>query len=168
MKPFCAYALLLLLLVAGVATAEERLPEDWELTIWQLSRHLDDAPEGRSFVEVNPGIGIRKYISKKECWEIFGDANYIVKNSTGGKATLIGLGGQCSVLSTGYTELLLGGVAGVTRYENAWEQKTYVTPGAYPFVGVRHKDLTLTMGYIPSIKSKSVYETLFVYANIRF
>src|SRR3989344_2613990 len=158
------------LLAVEIATAEERLLGDWEITIWQLSKHLESPPEGRFFNEVNPGIGVRKYLAKKDGVEVFADANYISKNSTGGKAILAGIGGQYPVLSKGHTDLLIGGVAGVMQYENSWEQKMYVAPGAYPFVAPRYKDVTVTVGYVPhvSIKNKSAYEALFMYVGVRF
>ena len=172
MRSFCVIAVTLLqLLAVGIATADERLSGNWEVTVWQLSKHLESSPEGRFFNEVNPGVGIRKYFATtKSGVEVFADANYISKNSTGGKTILAGVGGQHPVLSKGHTDLLIGGVAGVMQYENSWEQKKYVSPGAYPFVGLRYKDVTVTMGYIPhvSIKNKSTYEALFVYASVKF
>lgn len=153
--------------MAGTAVAEEK---NWELVMWQGSKHFDAPPEGRSFNELNPGIGLRKYLTGAKGVEIFVDANYISKNSTGGEAVLAGIGGQCPIVSMGHADLLVGAAIGVMQYKNAWEHETYVTPGAYPFVGVRYKDVTLTVGYIPEVSTKntSTYEAVFAYAGIRF
>lgn len=171
MKRFCVVVLSFLFATfATGAAAEGRSSGDFELTVWGLSKHLENPPSSRSFVEVNPGIGMREYITKRGCWEIFADANYISKNSTGGTAILAGVGGQCPVASAGRTEFLVGGVVGMARYENMWQGETSIIPGAYPFIGVRRKDITLTVGYIPHTQSgeKIAYETLFAYASIKF
>ena len=154
-----------------VVACDGRVPGDWEVTVWELSKHLERPPEGHVFVEVNPGVGLRRYFSRANCWEIFADANYISKNSTGGTAALVGVGAQRPFASIGEkTELLVGGVAGMTRYDNRWEKKVWFFPGAYPYIGVRHRDVSVVVGYIPhiSMKGEPVYETLFLYAGIKF
>lgn len=170
MKSICTAILLQFVFPVTIASAGERTAKDWELNVWGLSHHLESAPQGRAFNEVNPGIGIRKYFDKMSGFEVFVDANFVSKNSTSGQTALAGIGGQYPVFSTQQADILLGAVVGAVSYENTWDRQTYVTPGAYPFVGARYKDVALTVGYIPGIKvnGKATYEAIFGYASIRF
>ena len=165
-----ALVALFLSVFVEISTAAERSTGDAEVVVWGMSHHLSAPPEGRTFNETNPGIGFRKYFASRNNIEVFADAHYVSKNSTSGEAVMVGIGGQYPFASMGRVDVLVGGVAGISRYENTWERKVYVAPGAYPFLGLRWKYITLTVGYVPnvSVDGMATYSTLFAYASMRF
>ncbi|MHB8652231.1 MAG: hypothetical protein ACYC8S_03825 [Minisyncoccota bacterium] len=153
--------------------ADGRNPGDMELNIWGVSYHPKSAPARHTFNQVNPGIGLRRYFKNIRGVEVFGDVEFMNKNSTGGHLFQVGVGGQYPVLSLGHTDVLVGVAAGILSYENKWMGETYVVPGAYPFVGVRHKNVALTVGYVPPVSAGkgggySAYAAYFAYASVRF
>lgn len=158
------------MVTAPVSMAATRHTGDLEMNVWGASYHLNAPPAGHVFNETNPGIGLRAYIATAREVEFFADADYIRKNSTTGTATLAGIGMQKVATKIGRSDILVGVVGGVMRYGNAWEGKTYLAPAAYPFVGVRHRDITLNVGYIPrvSFHGMGTYAAVFGYASIRF
>ncbi len=142
----------------------------WEIDVWGLSHHLESPPRGRTWNQVNPGVGLRRYFPTRSCLEVFGEADWMARNSTGGSLTQVGVGIQYPIFSIGRANLLVGGVAGGFVYQNKWEHQTYVDPGAYPFVAVKYERTTITMGYIPHVafRGRHTYGAIFYHVGFRF
>jgi len=127
---------------------------DSEVILWGGSHHFQEAPNGRTWNECNPGIGFRVYFKPHSGVEPFVEADYIVKNSTGGSLALLGGGAQSTLARTGTLSVVAGFVAGFGRYENVWTKEHIMFPGGYPFVGLRQENTTVSLGYIPGVRSR--------------
>jgi hypothetical protein len=150
----------------------ERNPGDVELNIWGLSKHLESPPQGRQWNEFNPGIGVRMYFQspiKMDGLETFFTADYMLRNSTGGRLITAGVGAQYHMASVGETKLFVGIAGGVSNYQNKWEERNYTSLAGYPFVAVRYHDITVTGGYIlkAQIADMKSYPTLFFFLSTR-
>ncbi len=144
--------------------------ENWEVLLWGGSYHLEDAPQDKKFNESNPGLGLRYYLGEKYGFEVYLEGDYIVRNSTGGSLVQAGIGAHYPFRITADISILVGGAVGVARYENVWNNKTYVFPGGYPYVGVRYREFTFTVGYVPDIDQGNAraYQTFLTTLNYRF
>ncbi len=171
MKTTTVLLVLMLCLPGAVLACGGSKEGKWEINVWGLSHHLESAPRGRVWNQVNPGVGLRRYINPtRNCLEIFGEVDWMARNSTGGSLTQMGVGVQYPIFSIGRATLLVGGVGGAFAYQNKWEHQTYVNPGAYPLIAVRYETTTMTMGYIPhvSFRGRHTYGALFYFLGFRF
>jgi len=166
-------ALIFLLFAASIeAHAGTRNTGDVELTLMGFSHHFEKEPvEGKKWNQTHPGIGIRYFVKPRKGFETFLDANYIGKNSTGGRTKEVGVGIQRQFASLSEVQFLFGIGAGLWDYYNSWENKRYLSPAVYPTLGIRYGKLTGgTLIFIPKITvgETETYPVVFFGVNIKF
>lgn len=170
MKAVISGLLLTTATFSGVVAAE-RQPGHIEMNVWGVSKHLETAPYGEKWNETNPGVGMRAFFknpTRVKGLETFVTVDYVDRNSTGGHIIGAGIGAQYPIVSTLGADLLVGGVAGITRYRNRWEKITYTNPSGFPFLAIRLPFATTTFGYVPKIRfnDQQTYTTVFMFLSI--
>lgn len=160
---------LVALIALGCASAPSAA-HDREFLVWGASHHFDPAPQGYSWNEINPGVGLRIYAESCGPVECFAELDYIVRNSKDGSFVVLGAGVQYPLIAGRHSAFVVGAVLGVGRYENTWTDEIATLVGGYPFVGVRHKRATLYFGYIPKVHhdGDDSSEAVVVSAGYRF
>jgi len=149
----------------------ERSAGDVEMNLWGVSYHHKRPLRKENFHELNPGVGLRFYVpSPIEGFETFVTVDHIRKNTTGGKATQVGIGGLYPIGEYAGVQFLVGGVVGAVRYEDKWSGDTGIYPGGYPVLSVRYDRCTLTLGHIigGSHGDKGIVSATFMYTGFRF
>lgn len=169
MKRSVVLAVFLAALTSGALPAQETTKGDIAINVWGKSLHLGNPPPGRSFTETNLGIGLRYNISEMGTGgQFYTDAN-VFRNSTGGLAVSWGAGYEHPLFAIGRSDVLCGITAGVLQYQNKWWDTVSVMFAGYPYLGLRRKNATLTIGYLPAtwVKGEKAPPVLFTYVSIR-
>jgi hypothetical protein len=96
----------------------------WGVSIWGLSYHIDDAVE---FDEVNVGLGVRRYVSRRVFVEV--DA---LRNSNSGLAVPLSTGIEFRIASFGACSLHAVAAGTVVYYQNGRTDVSYVKAGPVP------------------------------------
>lgn len=132
----------------------QTLDGKYQLHLWGLSYHTHK-PTGNQLNEKNPGIGLRYYFRDPLFCQTFAEGDYIARNTMRGEVFAIGVGAQCPILKLKGAEFFVGGVIGYGSYENPTRHKVYRGVIGMPIVGVRHEGVSLNLGVLPVIGSKS-------------
>jgi hypothetical protein len=119
-----AFAAVLVAVFSTPVLAGEDSNRRWGVSIWGLSYHIDDAVE---FDEVNVGLGVRRYITRRVFVEV--DA---LRNSNSGLAVPLSAGIEFRIASVGACSLHAVAAGTVVYYDNRRTDVSYVKAGPVP------------------------------------